>query len=236
MSALAVFECPVCPDTGSQIRSALIDGEPWFVARDLCRALGLGNASQAVSRLDGDGVISNEVIDRLGRAQRVRMVDEAAMYELILQSRKPDARAFTRWVTRDVLPQIRRTGGYVVLGRSSWSGLRDVEPGASLPWSQAEAVARANGLPLAHGTLRDLLTGAGVLTLTGHPHRAFEWLFRPMPSGTRTEVWARCLQAVLHLADQEVQRRRALAGLVQPELPGLEKSDGPLLALVEESA
>ncbi|MGD6743000.1 BRO-N domain-containing protein [Streptomyces sp. BH106] len=232
MSVVEVFECPVCPEAGARIRSLLIKGEPWFVAVDACRALGIGNTGMAIRRLDADAVSSADTIDRLGRARRVRIVDEAGLYALAFQSRKPEAQAFTRWVTREVLPQIRRTGAYVVPGRTSWSGLRDVESGASVPWEQAEGIARANGLPLGHGTLRELLTTAGFLTLTGRPHKTHEYLFRLMPSGTRTEVWAATLETVLLIAHNEIQRRLALAGVEQLELP----VDGRRLVLVEESA
>lgn len=94
------------------VRAEVRDGEPWFVAADVCAALGLANVSMAVQRLDGDGVSSAEVIDTMGRTQRATIVDEGALYELIFQSRRPEAGDFRRWVTREVLPAIRRTGTY----------------------------------------------------------------------------------------------------------------------------
>lgn len=88
------------------------DGEPWFVARDVCDALGIANSRQAMSRLDEDekGVISN---DTLGGTQEMAFVNEPGLYTLVLSSRKPEAKAFKRWITHEVIPSIRRTGGYM---------------------------------------------------------------------------------------------------------------------------
>lgn len=87
--------------------------EPWFVAKDVCAALGLGNSRQALARLDDDekGVIST---DTPGGEQQVQAVNEAGLYVLVLSSRKPEARAFKRWVTHEVLPALRREGAYEV--------------------------------------------------------------------------------------------------------------------------
>ena len=87
--------------------------EPWFVAKDVCAALGLGNSRQALARLDDDekGVIST---DTPGGEQQMQAVNEAGLYVLVLSSRKPEAKAFKRWVTHEVLPALRREGGYMV--------------------------------------------------------------------------------------------------------------------------
>lgn len=89
------------------------NGEPMFVAKDVCMALGLGNSRQALSRLDDDekGVIST---DTPGGEQQMQAVNEAGLYVLVLSSRKPAAKAFKRWVTHEVLPALRRDGGYMV--------------------------------------------------------------------------------------------------------------------------
>lgn len=99
------------PEFGA-IRAIDQVGEPWFVAKDVCDALKLGNSRQALSRLDEDekGVISN---DTLGGVQEMASVNEPGLYALVLSSRKPEARAFKRWVTHEVIPAIRRTGGYM---------------------------------------------------------------------------------------------------------------------------
>ena len=91
-------------------RSKTLEGEPWFVAADVCRALGLGNSSMAVSKLDEDekGI---SLIDTLGGEQKLGIVNEPGLYALVLSSRKPEAKAFKRWITHEVIPSIRKTGG-----------------------------------------------------------------------------------------------------------------------------
>jgi len=102
------------PETGQPVRTVSIDGEPWFVATDICGVLEISNSRMAVSRLDSDGVSTADVIDSMGRSQRASIVSEPGLYELIFQSRKPEARSFRRWITQDVIPSIRRTGGYTI--------------------------------------------------------------------------------------------------------------------------
>lgn len=96
------------------IRAARVDGEPWFVAKDVCDALGLSNTTEALRNLDTDEVsnISNsEVAQNGGRAPRI--ISEPGFYKLVMRSRKPEAKQFQRWVTHEVLPAIRKTGGYI---------------------------------------------------------------------------------------------------------------------------
>ena len=97
------------------VRVSLDDtGLPWFNANDVCEALELGNPSQAIkSHVDADDLQKLEVIDALGRSQRANHVNESGLYALILGSTKDAAKRFKRWVTRDVLPAIRRTGAFV---------------------------------------------------------------------------------------------------------------------------
>lgn len=95
-----------------KIRTVIIDGEPWFCMTDICKALEISNTSQAKTRLNADGVITNEVIDSIGRKQNANFVNEPNMYKLIFQSRKESAERFTDWVTSEVLPSIRKTGSY----------------------------------------------------------------------------------------------------------------------------
>ena len=95
-----------------KIRTLTIDGEPWFVAADVCRALEIGNPSMAVERLDDDekGI---STIDTLGGKQRMTIINEPGLYSLVLSSRKPEAKAFRRWITHEVIPTIRKYGGYM---------------------------------------------------------------------------------------------------------------------------
>jgi len=88
------------------------DGEPWFALPDVCRALEIGNPSDAAKRLDPDERDALDIIDPIGRPQSTTIINESGLYRLILTSRKPSARRFKKWVTSVVLPQIRRTGSF----------------------------------------------------------------------------------------------------------------------------
>jgi prophage antirepressor-like protein len=99
--------------SGNQVRTIIKDGEVWFVAKDVCNILNHSNHKMAVSRLDEDEVNKVYLTDSLGRRQQVTIVNEAGLYSLILTSNKPEAKAFKRWITHEVIPTIRKTGGYV---------------------------------------------------------------------------------------------------------------------------
>ena len=88
-------------------------GEPWFVAKDVCSVLELNNVSQALTRLDDDEKSSITLNDGTPGSPNKSIVSESGLYALALASRKPEAHEFKRWVTHEVLPQIRRTGGYI---------------------------------------------------------------------------------------------------------------------------
>jgi hypothetical protein len=94
-----------------EIRTVEQGGDTWFIANDVCRALELDNSRQALSRLDEDekDVTLN---DTLGGMQTMAIINESGLYSLVLSSRKPEAKAFKRWITHEVLPAIRRTGSY----------------------------------------------------------------------------------------------------------------------------
>ncbi|MBF0400249.1 MAG: hypothetical protein HQL90_05730 [Magnetococcales bacterium] len=88
-------------------------GAPWFHAGDVCSVLGFGNPHQAVaSHVDEDDLQKLEVIDSWGRTQQANYVNESGLYALIFGSTKPEAKRFKRWVTHEVLPTVRKTGGY----------------------------------------------------------------------------------------------------------------------------
>lgn len=89
-------------------------GEPWFVAKDVCDILGLNNTTEAIRHLDEDektNFRNTEVAQNGGRAPII--ISEPGLYKLIMRSRKPEAKEFQRWVTHEVLPTIRKTGGYI---------------------------------------------------------------------------------------------------------------------------
>ena len=93
-----------------EVRSLKIGDEPWFVASDVCKALEISNPTIATQRLDND----ERSKFNLGRQGEVNIVNEYGLYNLILTSRKPEAKKFKRWITHEVIPSIRKTGGYQI--------------------------------------------------------------------------------------------------------------------------
>lgn len=110
MSNLAVFD----NREFGRIR-ALVDsqGAPAFVAKDVCLALGIGKYRDAVSTIDDDER-GSVLVDTPGGRQQMTTITEPGFYKLVMRSRKPEAKAFQRWVTHEVLPALRRDGGYMV--------------------------------------------------------------------------------------------------------------------------
>lgn len=95
-----------------QVRALEKDGQPWFIAKDVCECLEIKNSRDAVSRLDED---EKDVVltDTPGGNQKLQVVNEYGLYTLILSSRKPEARKFKRWITHEVIPSIRKHGAYM---------------------------------------------------------------------------------------------------------------------------
>lgn len=96
-----------------EIRTVEHGGDTWFIAKDVCRALEVANSSDAIARLDEDekGVV---LTDTLGGIQNMAIINESGLYSLVLSSRKPEAKAFKRWITHEVLPSIRKHGMYAM--------------------------------------------------------------------------------------------------------------------------
>jgi len=95
-----------------QVRTIIRDGEPWFVAKDICDILEISNGRDAVSRLDGDEKDTVALIDGTPGNPNMTIVNESGLYNLILGSRKPEAKQFKRWITHEVIPSIRKYGLY----------------------------------------------------------------------------------------------------------------------------
>ena len=94
-----------------EVRTIIKDGEPWFVAKDICDILGIQNTSDAVRNLDDDELVSEKAISG-GQVREMLCVSESGLYALVMRSNKPQAKAFRKWVTSEVLPAIRKTGQY----------------------------------------------------------------------------------------------------------------------------
>lgn len=100
-----------------QIRVQVTAGQPWFNAGDVCDVLSYGNARQAIeTHVEDDDVQKLDAIDSMGRVQMTNHINESGLYALILGSTKPEAKRFKKWVTSEVLPSIRKTGGYQIGG------------------------------------------------------------------------------------------------------------------------
>lgn len=159
-------------------------GEPWFVAKDVCDILGHSNVSMALDRLDDD----ERSKFNLGRQGETNIVNEAGLYVLVLGSRKPEAHEFQRWVTHEVLPSIRKHGGYM-------AGQERMTPEqmalASMRWLQSKVDEQAKQLKAQEGKVlfanavetarTSILVGdfAKILKSNGidiGPRRLFVWL------------------------------------------------------------
>lgn len=178
---------------GSSLRTLTDEaGEPWFVAKDVCDILGMSNPSMAVTALDKDEVAQIDPKDYLGSENRsnqaVNIVSEPGLYKLIMRSRKPEAKEFQRWVTHEVLPSIRKHGGYM-------AGQERMTPEqmalASMRWLQSKVDEQAKQLKAQEGKVlfanavetarTSILVGdfAKILKSNGidiGPRRLFAWL------------------------------------------------------------
>ena len=97
---------------GHDVRTIMRDGYPWWVAKDVCDVLELGNITEALRNLDEDERCS-ELVNTPGGKQKMSIVSEPGLYSSILRSRKPEAKEFKRWITHEVLPSVRKHGAYM---------------------------------------------------------------------------------------------------------------------------
>ena len=164
-----------------EIRAININGEPWFVAADICAVLTLVNPSQALSKLDGDEcqvvdfstLINMEGVTNqsLNPGQKINIINESGLYSLILTSRKPEAKKFKKWVTAEVLPAIRKTGTYTLNAPPAnpdlETAMRYAKQGAQL--ARAMGFAK-NMIALSANNLARKVTGVDVLEYLGATH------------------------------------------------------------------
>lgn len=109
MNDLRIFE----NSEFGEIRTITKDNEPMFCLADVCKALEITHVTDVKKRMKKDGVGTAEVIDSMGRKQKATFINESNLYKVIFQSRKPSAEKFTDWVTEEVIPSIRKNGGYI---------------------------------------------------------------------------------------------------------------------------
>ncbi len=106
-------------ETFGNVRGLYADSQPWLIAKDVCKCLGLKNVGQAVSRLDDDELTSFKMMSG-GQRREMLFVNEPGLYRLVFSSRKPEARDFQRWVFHEVLPKLRSEGEYQI----AWASAR----------------------------------------------------------------------------------------------------------------
>ena len=97
------------------IRTINKDGEPWFVGKDVAEVLGYADTRKAIRMHVDDDDKGGDILSTPGGRQQITIINESGLYALILSSKLPQAKEFKRWVTNEVLPQIRKTGGYIPL-------------------------------------------------------------------------------------------------------------------------
>lgn len=137
------------------VRTLEIDGEPWFVATDIAKILGYRDAPNMIRNLDEDEKGTHNV-STLGGEQGVAIINESGLYACILKSRRPEAKAFRKWVTSEVLPAIRKRGAY-----------RVPEPGSAPPFTTSNLAHGADLAVAAERTFRSFLRAA---RSSGLPH------------------------------------------------------------------
>ncbi len=109
MNELKIFESPAF----GQVRTVERQGEPWFVGKDVATALGYTNTADAIQKhVDEEDKLTSQIA-MAGQRRNVVFINEAGLYSLVLSSRLPAARAFKHWITSEVIPSIRKTGGYI---------------------------------------------------------------------------------------------------------------------------
>ena len=110
MNKIMIFE----NEEFGKVRTVCINGEPWLVGKDVAEILGYNEPHKAIARhVDEDDGMKHPVIDCMGRTQKTTIINESGFYSLVLSSKMPNAKRFKHWVTSEVLPTIRKTGGYV---------------------------------------------------------------------------------------------------------------------------
>jgi len=182
------------------------DGNPWWVAKDVCEILDLADANKAVKNLDDDERGTTKVRTP-GGEQSMIIINESGLYTLILRSNKPEAKPFRKWVTSEVLPSIRKTGSY---------SMPDHEPETLVPVSKefkaAVAIAKAAGLKGNQATLCankavKRITGVNILDIIGATHLICE---EQEPHLTATE-----LGKMLGLTAQKTNKLLESKGIIE---------------------
>ncbi len=207
-------------------------GSPWFVIGDICKSLDIANPWDIPKRLHRDDLDSVEVIDSLGRKQKTNICNESGLYQVIFQSRKPIATEFTRWVTSEVIPAIRKTGSYFVPTAQEASQklpsarvLELVQAGVSPEGAEKLVLADMEFLRLRSGDPVDEIAEARMLARMSNPMERAEALGKLRDRGMKaselmTELGCKKDFVYLHLvlltlspsAQEAIRSRKVSAG------------------------
>lgn len=147
------------PEFG-EVRAQEINGEPWFVLKDVCKVLGISDYRSASRKLDADERGVSQIPSPSG-VQEYAVINESGLYTVIIRSDKPQAKAFRKWITGEVLPSIRKTGGYQASQAATELPHRWLKQGAIL----AEDAAKELGIK--KEKIRDLLAGRPTVYVKG---------------------------------------------------------------------
>ena len=178
-------------DRFGEVRTMVINDEPWFVGKDVAMMLGYANTKDALAkRVEREDKRGSQIATPLGGTQTMTIINESGLYSLILSSKLPQAKEFKRWVTNEVLPQIRKTGGYIplndcedsgeIMARALMIAHRTIEQKDALLEMQKPKVRFAEAVTGSDGSI---LTGelAKLITQNGYEigrTRLFDWLRR----------------------------------------------------------
>lgn len=113
MNNMTTFQFPLTIGRDANVRITDQNGDPWFIAKDVCEILGLTNPASTLALLDDDEKNTIHIMDGTPGNPNKTIISESGLYSLILKSRKPEAKRFKKWVTSEVLPSIRKHGGYL---------------------------------------------------------------------------------------------------------------------------
>lgn len=191
MSELQIFENP---EFGS-IRTVEVDGEPWLVGKDVAAALGYSNTKDALARHVDDEDKRGSRIPTPSGTQEMTIINESGLYSLILSSKLPGAKKFKRWVTSEVLPSIRKSGGY--MAPAAAKALDDMTAAIQLLSEQMEELS---------GQVGGLLDreGGELVTLAALPE-----VRRPAPGIAARRRWMRAVNEKLDLLSSKLSRSHA---------------------------
>lgn len=191
------------------IRVVQIDGNPWFVAADVCRALGRGNPTMALKLLGSDekALIRNEGLSRFGS---INCVSESGLYKLMMRSDKPEARVFQDWVTRDVLPSLRKHGTYVVGQEKVASGEMTLADFARVAADAYKRLSEALQVEVDKLTSENAVMSDELNLVTVDEWRALKHIYLSHSDKVRLSQWA-SMEARVSGVTLEKQRRTLTA-------------------------